>query len=420
MGTVVKYAGAGGEGFAIDDAALPARAEALAKLSEPAAGVQTPVKRVLGAAVRQAFSNDPFEDYPRVVYGWKLFEGEEKDKERTGALYNQAVEGFLRRTFHSLTFVPQISFDETNISESVERKALNTALVPYRAAKMERQASLLKNAYDGLRALRIVLGPIWQKNLVDTVVPSRFLPELLVSAPVWFIETKKREESEGDSERDTIRFFCDLCETDQFAYLCQMYNCKVRLFTEFSGRDIMPLPLVNLVREVRNLFDYLVIATPYHNIAAKEWEEMPWTPATRKVDPFLFGFLREVPEWMFFLGRWSGTGLFPRIGEMIADTIEHLEKGKALLSTLSDRLVWYKTGYRVDLENVVVGPHLRPVESYQMPKTSIPRSRREEEKWRRQNHSLVKFADNVRREFEIGSLFSWLRGEREEAVTPKA
>lgn len=172
---------------------------------------------------------------------------------------------------------------------------MNSALVRYRAAKMERQASLLKNTYDGLRALRIVLGGVWQKNLVETVVPSRFLPELLVSSPVWFIETKKREQRE--SERDTIRFFCDLCQTDQFAYLFQIYNSRLRSFMEFSGQDIMPLPLVDLVREVRNIFDYLVIATPYHGIAAKEWEEMPWTPATRRVDPFLFGFLREVPEW---------------------------------------------------------------------------------------------------------------------------
>lgn len=178
MGTVVRYAGAGGVGFAIDDAALPGRAEALEKLSEPVGSVQ-------GAAVRQAFSNDPFEDYPRVIVGYKrLFEGEERDKACAGAAYNQAVEGFLRRTFHSLTFVPEISFDTTNISESAERKALNSALVRYRSAKMERQARLLKNTYDGLR----------------------------------------------------------------------------------------------------------------DDIATKEWEEIPWTLETRKVDPFLFGFLREVPE----------------------------------------------------------------------------------------------------------------------------
>lgn len=71
MGILVKYAGAGGVGFAIDDAALPDRAEALEKLSE------VPVKPVLGAAVRQALINDPFEDYPRVVVGYKrLFEGQ--------------------------------------------------------------------------------------------------------------------------------------------------------------------------------------------------------------------------------------------------------------------------------------------------------------------------------------------------------
>lgn len=65
----------------------------------------------------------------------------------------------------------------------------------------------------------------------------------------------------------------------------------------------MPLPIVELIRQVRNLFDYLVIATPYHDIASKEWGEMRWV---RNVDPLRFGFLRQVPELMFFLERWSG------------------------------------------------------------------------------------------------------------------
>src|SRR5512132_1421171 len=74
---------------------------------------------------------------------------------------------------------------------------------------------------------------------------------------------------------------------------------------------------------------------------------------------------------MFFLGRWSGRALFPRIGDMIADTIEHLDEAKPLLANLNEgSFRWYKTETRVDFENTVVGPRLRPIESY-----GVPRSR---------------------------------------------
>jgi hypothetical protein len=83
-----------------------------------------------------------------------------------------------------------------------------------------------------------------------------------------------------------------------------------QVFKEFSGRDIMPLYIVDLIKQVRHLFDYLVIATPYHDIASKEWSQMEfhWV---RNVDPFLLGFVKQVPELVFFLGRWSGRALFP-------------------------------------------------------------------------------------------------------------
>ena len=142
---------------------------------------------------------------------------------------------------------------------------------------------------------------------------------------------------------------------------------------------------------------------------------MPWV---RNVDPFLLGFVRQVPELVFFLGRWSGRALFPRIGDMIADTIDHLDRSKALLANLNEgSWRWYKTETRVDFENTVVGPRLRPIESYGVPKESFPRSKLERVRWRRENHSLIKFAETVHKQFEEGSLFSWLGERRQEAVS---
>jgi hypothetical protein len=414
MTAVVEFRkGKGGTGFGLSAIAadVPAGADALRMLSEPLAGADPRAKRVPADALLRVCRNRPFEEYPRAVYGWKsVFEAEGEGREEISESYWQAVENFLRRTFHSLMFIPEISFDVREVFEKIERKAFNAAIVRYRAAKMAGQAALLKELYDGLCALRIVLRDVNQSRLLETVIPVRYLPELLLASPVWFIECKgKWEEENSEFERGVIRNFCDLGATDQFAYLFQIYNCRLRPFAEFSGRDIMPLYIVDLIRQVRGLFDYLVIATPYHDIASAEWGEMPWV---RNVDPFLLGFVRQVPEFMFFLGRWSGRALFPRIGDMIADTIEHLDEAKPLLANLNEgSFRWYKTETRVDFENTVVSPRLRPIESYGVPKESLPRSKLDRVRWRRENHSLVKFADAVRGKFEEGRLFAWLRGE---------
>lgn len=129
----------------------------------------------------------------------------------------------------------------------------------------------------------------------------------------------------------------------------------------------MPLPLVKLVGQVKGLFDYLVIATPYHDLAASEWGDARWT---RQIDPFLLGVLKQVLELMFCLGRWSGTGLFP-----------------------------------------LIGPRLRSLSDYCAPKKAMPRSPCDREHWKRANHTLIRFTDRLLQRFEEGRLFSWLRGE---------
>jgi hypothetical protein len=416
MTAVVRYVGSkGGSGFGLSVNAcdVPSGAEALRKLCQPVGEAFPRAKRAPAEALLQVDRNKPFEDYPQAVYGWKsVFDGEGNDQEQVSESYWQAVENFLRRTFHSLTFIPEVSFDVRKVSERVERKAFNAALATYRAAKMHGQAALLKNLYDGLCALRIVLKEANQSNLLETVIPVRYLPELLLASPVWFIESKKGGDFDDVRfERGVIRYFCDLGVTDQFAYLFQIYNSRVRPFVEFSGRDIMPLYIVDYIKRTRQLFDYLVIATPYHDIASEEWGAFVWH---RNVDPFLLGFVKQVPELMFCLGRWSGRALFPRMADMIADTIDHLAKAKPLLANASaggER--WYKTETRVDFENTVLGPRLKPIESYHVPKASFPRSKLERERWRQENHSLVRFADTVHGKFEEGRLFVWLRGEGE-------
>jgi hypothetical protein len=422
MVMLVEYKGRnGGQGFDvdIDVTSLPSRREAVEELSRPAAGAHARAKRVPPEMIAQALNNEPFEDYPRAIYACKRAcdQGVEA-RNRFNQSYRQAAEGFLRRTFHSLTFIPEISFDVENVSEQNERKVLDATKVKFQyEAQLRGQVRSLEDTYCGLRALRTVFANAAQKDSfnIETVVPSRYLPELLMAAPVWFV-TSKRGGSVGDFD---TRYFCDLGASDQFAYLFQLYNRELRSIDEFQGRDVMPLPILQLVSQVRQLFDYLVIATPYHDLASREWLEGPDERWRRNIDPFLFGFLRQIPDLMFFLGRWSGTGLFQLVGDMIADTIQHMKNNRELLAKFqySRQEPWY----REDDDNVeewrrvirmIGGPRLRPIKDY---KPQIgrfkPKSVSADEKWKRENHTLVRFAGYVVRQFERGKLFSWLRGE---------
>jgi hypothetical protein len=216
-----------------------------------------------------------------------------------------------------------------------------------------------------------------------------------MAAPVWFIEPKvmPKEKSVG-SQSSIVRYFCDLAATDRFAHLFQIYNHSPRYFKEFTGRDVIPLPIIEFVGKVRNSFDYLVIATPYHDLAAEQWRDSRWI---RNIDPFLFGFLKQVPELMFFLGRWSGTGLFPLIGDMIADTIEHIKKNKRYLGGFESKTSWYGRGVGKlfsisEVEGIIIKFSLPP------PIVLFP-------------HPLLVFTDKLLEHFEQGNLFSWLRDE---------
>ena len=409
-------AGDSGPGFGLDlDAVdLPARREALVALSRPVTGVHDRAKRLPPALVAQAFANEPFEDHPRTVWAYRrLCETGGEAKERFENSYRQGTASFLRRIFPSLTLIPGISFEIGQVAKRPERRAFDKALARYRAADLEGQAGQLTEAFDGLRALRMLFGSSTGPGdccRLETIVPARYLPELLVAAPVWFIEAKGQPVREGrGAHNPAVRYFCDLGRTDQFAYLFQLYNNRPRSFAEFSGPDIMPLPLVRLVGQVKGLFDYLVIATPYHDLAAAEWGNSFWE---RHTDPFLFGFIKQVPELMFCLGRWSGTGLFPLIGEMMADTLDHLRQNRQLLAAAgSGSFSWYKTDDRYSVEEAVIGPRLKPLADYKSPKAAFPRARRERERWKQENHTLVRFAGQLLERFEKGSLFAWLRGE---------
>lgn len=215
--------------------------------------------------------------------------------------------------------------------------------------------SLLQSVHNVCTSLKIgermfVLGSlaeICQWNMLrgkyhsPMALPMEFLPELFVSAPVWFIQGKDvmdRNREDDPKPGAEIKFFCDAVGTKEFTWLFQMYNRRTRTFDKFTGPDIMPPHVAENITELNKLFDYLVIATPYHDIAAKEWADPLWQ---RSLDPYLLGFKKGLP-FMVMIERWSGTGLFPLIPNMIADTINHIQSKSNVLYNFSIHTYWYR------------------------------------------------------------------------------
>ena len=141
----------------------------------------------------------------------------------------------------------------------------------------------------------------------------------------------------------------------------------------------MPPNLVRIMRQAKELFDYVVIMTPYHDTASKEWSDPNWL---RNIDPIMVGFLKGLPH-MFVLGRWSGTGVFPMLLDCIADTSNHLRLNKHLLRNFKSNTYWYK-GKR---------------ESSMLSQND------------QGDNGLTKFADKILLAYDNGLLFPFLRGE---------
>jgi hypothetical protein len=136
-------------------------------------------------------------------------------------------------------------------------------------------------------------------------------------------------------------------------------------------------------------FDYVVVATPYHDAAGIEWQNLRWE---RSIDPYLLGFKKGVP-FFFILGRFSGTGTFPLFNELVGDTIEFLKKNKDKLSGFDG----------IERQWNIVGSNLVNTKN-----TSTGISH---------GTALFKRVNYLLKAFEQGILFDWLRGEAELAET---
>ncbi len=152
----------------------------------------------------------------------------------------------------------------------------------------------------------------------------------------------------------------------------------------YKGDKVPPF-VSRRLRKAVEAFDYVVIATPYHKEAGKDWGDLEWL---KLIDPYVLGFKKGIP-YFFILARFSDSGTFPLYHEMVADTINFLSKNKEELKKF-DRVnspFWY------DSKDI---------------SRTLPNA----------GNVLMEHVDSMIKEFEKGNLFNWLRDEENKEKLP--
>lgn len=257
------------------------------------------------------------------------------------------------------------------------------------------QIPLLEEEIGKFRRVRGTLSLIWEEDLVrpDAIIPVRFLPDLFMACPVWYFWTNGPGEAQarGDWQasdplpHESVQYFCELFPNERWRDVYQMFNRRLRTMQMYAGENI-PAHVIRRMRRAVSLFDYVVIMTPYHDVAGRDWEDLEWL---RAIDPYVVGFHKGLNEF-FVLGRFSGNGTFPLLNELVGDTIEFLRKNKGNLSGFDQvtNPYWWQ-GPRGEASTYQLGAR------------------------------LMRRTDELLTAFDAGQLFAWLKGEADVATTAK-
>ncbi|HLD81975.1 MAG TPA: hypothetical protein VJA22_02090 [Patescibacteria group bacterium] len=270
---------------------------------------------------------------------------------------------------------------------------VNETVKNYETMGLVAQIPRIQAEVERFKRMRSVLNFLYRENLVrsDTIIPIKYLPDMFTAVPVWYYWESRDEQHNIDETwqiadpqvHPTVRHFCSLFDNQNWADFFQMFNRRVRPLSMYDG-DIIPPHLSRRMMEATQLFDFVVIATPYHDAAGRDWEDMNWL---RSIDPYVLGFQKEV-NFFYVIGRYSDTGTFPLYNELVADTIEFLRANKENLM-----------GF-----NKINCPYWHTAGKY-------PWSRQQSRHGLRFGDQLMRFLDDILYAFEQGKLFDWLRGE---------
>jgi cold shock CspA family protein len=271
---------------------------------------------------------------------------------------------------------------------------------------MKEQVATMKDEVKRFLEFRKALHFMVQNSLVrrDTIIPIEYLPEFFTAVPVWYFWKSSNDTATADSNltvddpetTDTTRYFCDLFPNQQWSDFFQMYNRRLRTLKHYKG-DIIPPNVTKRIKEAIELFDHVVIMTPYHDVAGHDWKNLNWI---RSIDPYVVGFKKGIP-YFFILGRFSDSGTFPLFNELIADTMDFLKKNKASLRNfdITTNPYWYLKHKTDPNLGVSGGAENSFFEGYKDGNRVL-----------KLGGYLQKVADQILLQFEQGNLFNWLRG----------
>jgi len=192
---------------------------------------------------------------------------------------------------------------------------------------------------EGLKKLFGFMGA-HQLLRPSSVLPVKYLPDLFMAAPVWFFALDGIDErsatqnlvptgASNNSSRDPLptratSFVCELLPNNRrWNDAFQMFNRRTRPIATYKG-DVVPPAVLRLIREAKEVFDYVVIMTPYLDIAGADWKDLAWL---RSIDPYVVGFKKNCPTF-FILARFSNSGVFPLLPDLVADTMQFLKEKK--------------------------------------------------------------------------------------------
>lgn len=281
-----------------------------------------------------------------------------------------------------------INEDGVDMADERFDEVIKAAIADHKALGMEAQAGKMLSQANTYKGLRMLLRSEEDLLKPETLIPIQYLPDLFMAVPVWYFFTDDRvrvevaalEKQTDPQVHPKLTYFCDQLPNPRWIDTFLMYNRRMRTLADYRG-DLIPPRIVARMRKMAPMFDHLVIMTPYHDVAGKDWEDVAWL---RSIDPYVVGFTNGVPL-MFVLGRFSDSGTFPLYSELVADTIAFLRANILKLRGF-DRVsnaYWYRPGRPNFFMSgrPALGTH------------------------------LVQHTGQLLQAFDAGNLFDWLRGE---------
>jgi hypothetical protein len=334
-------------------------------------------KAVDEETLAQAAGNNPMEGIPRDTR-------EATEDEKAGV-----ISALLASQFPTLG---QFGADYSilNMEDAELEAQVAAGIADLELLQMRDQVTTIKREVAAFKERKAAVRRIWDRGLVhpNTMLPIRYLPDLFMAVPVWYFWVKPERleaqqkiwKAEDPMPQREVMYFSKLFPTQRWAHTYQMFNRRMRSLQMYRG-DKIPPHVARCLREATEVFDHVVIATPYHREAGLDWQNIDWL---QMIDPYVLGFKDGIP-FFFVLARFSDTGIFPLYHDMLADTVDFLRMNSGKLEGFNR----VSNPYWVNAEN---GPATTP----------------------QLGDILMAHTAELIAAFERGTLFDWLRGEEVE------